>query len=115
MTAWLGRIGDYICWETSAPKLSEPSKLWIRLADILRSGCRNIFRGGYSLSTKSCHGRKTWFSDAPIRSHHPEARPAISREALTKDEARRIAANIAKLPTFCAKLDGGTILTSGFL
>ena len=61
--------------------MSEPSKLWIRLADILRSGCRNIFRGGSSLNTKSCHGRKTWCSDAPIRSHHPEAGTAISGQA----------------------------------
>src|SRR5262249_27635716 len=73
-----------MCWEISAPKLSEPSKLWIRLADILRSGCRNIFRGGSSLNTKSCDGRKTWCSDAPIRSQHPEAEPAIRGQAAYK-------------------------------
>src|SRR5262249_10492936 len=34
--------------------------------------------------TKSCDGRKTWCSDAPIRSQHPEAEPAISGQAAYK-------------------------------
>ena len=59
MSIMLARIGAYIWWEISVPKRSEPSKSSIRLAGILGSGCRNIFREASSQNTKSSHGRKT--------------------------------------------------------
>jgi hypothetical protein len=68
--SWLSRIGAYIWWEISAPELSEPSRSWIRLVGILRSGYRIMFRAGLSHNIKRCHGRKTWCSDPPIQSHN---------------------------------------------
>jgi hypothetical protein len=63
------RIGAYIWSEISAPKLSEPSKSWMRLADILRSGYRNTISRGIEPEHKTL----PWQEDLVFRRADPKS------------------------------------------